>query len=260
MSAHRASNGVAYRLVGTGEPLLLLHGLLVSGRMFEPLIGHLRTRYRMLIPDLRGHGKSGMLPGPYDVATIARDLDCVLAEAGFARFVVLGYSHGGAVAQQLARRRSQDVKQLVLACTYACNASTRRELIEAHIFVGLLRIVSPGTLGRIILWASRRNAHDSSSLDPGQLEWLQAMMAENTARAMREAAKELIAFDSRPWLQDIRTRTLVIAGTEDDGVPRHHYETLLNGIPNATGRLVDGAGHTLAWTHTRELADILLSG
>ena len=43
----------------------------------------------------------------------------------------------------------------------------------------------------------------------------------------------------------------------DLSVPRHHFDTLVRGIPGAVGRLVDHAGHTLAWTHTRELAEII---
>jgi pimeloyl-ACP methyl ester carboxylesterase len=69
----------------------------------------------------------------------------------------------------------------------------------------------------------------------------------------------LITFDSRPWLSEITVPTLIVAGKDDYAVPRHHYEDLLRGIPDASGRLVDGAGHTLVWTHTRELAGILRS-
>src|SRR5438552_6630473 len=97
---YRASNGIFYRVEGEGEPLVLLHGLMATGAMFDPLVDLLRGRYRMLVPDLRGHGKSGELAGPYDVAAFAADLDIVLAEAGFDRAAVMDYSHGGALAQQ----------------------------------------------------------------------------------------------------------------------------------------------------------------
>jgi alpha/beta hydrolase family protein len=85
--------------------------------MFDPLIVLLRHRFRMLVPNLRGHERSGDLDGPCNVQALASDLDVVLAEAGFDRCAVMGYSHGGAVAQQ------------ILACTYACNVSTLRERV-----------------------------------------------------------------------------------------------------------------------------------
>ncbi|MFI4974480.1 MAG: alpha/beta fold hydrolase [Caulobacterales bacterium] len=72
---------------------------------------------------------------------------------------------------------------------------------------------------------------------------------------MRGAAHGLISFDSRPWLAEIKVPALVVGGTHDTGVPQHHFDMLVNGIPGARGVLIDRAGHTLIWTHTRELAE-----
>ena len=70
----RAPNGFYYRLTGRGRPLLLLHGLMASGAMFDPLVELLRNDFRLLIPDLRGYGQNGGRAGPYDVAAMAGDL------------------------------------------------------------------------------------------------------------------------------------------------------------------------------------------
>ena len=252
---YRASNGIFYRTEGEGEPLLLLHGLMVSGSMFDPFVALVRDRFRMLIPDLRGHGKSGDLAGPYAVAALTADLDVVLAESGFDRCAVMGYSHGGAVAQQLAHTRPALVSKLILACTYACNVATLRERIEANALLALLRLVSPGTIGKLMMYASRPKA--AIALTSEQARWLQSLLAANRAPAMRGAVRGLIAFDSRPWLKEITVPTLVVAGTHDKAVPRHHFDTLARGIPGAIGRLIDGAGHTLIWTHMREFAQIV---
>jgi 3-oxoadipate enol-lactonase len=254
---YRASNGIFFRIEGDGEPLLLLHGVMVAGAMFDPLIELLRDRFRMLIPDLRGHGKSGDLDGPYDVAALASDLDIVLLEARFERCVVMGYSHGGAVAQQLAYTRPAAVSKLILACTYACNVSKLRERLECVAFIALLRLCSPGMLAKVIFQPSDSKQTGAKGLTREQAAWMQSILAVNRAPAMRGALKGLIAFDSRPWLKEIRVPTLVVGGTHDTAVPRHHFDTLANGIPGANGRLVDRAGHTLLWTHTRELADII---
>ena len=151
------------------------------------------------------------------------------------------------------------MSKLVLACTYACNVATPRERIEAGVLVSLLSVIGPGTLGKLTLWASQLQAQDGSGLTRDQLEWLQALMAGNSRAAMREAAKGLISFDSRAWLDRIQSPTLVVAGADDAGVPRHHYDALVNGIPGAVGHLIEGAGHTLVWTHTRQFAELLLN-
>jgi len=254
---YQASNGIFFRIEGDGEPLLLLHGAMAAGAMFDPLIELLRDRFRMLIPDLRGHGKSGNLDGPYDVATLASDLDIVLAEARFDPCAVMGYSHGGAVAQQLAHARPAAVSKLTLACTYACNVSTLRERFECGVFLTLLRFLSPGVLAKLIFQPSKTTPTGAVGLTREQAEWMQSILAANRAPAMRGVVRGLIAFDSRPWLKEIRAPTLVVGGTHDSAVPRHHFDTLVSGIPGAIGRLVDRGGHTLVWTHTRELADIM---
>ena len=169
----------------------------------------------------------------------------------------MGYSHGGAVAQQLAHTRPAVVSKLLLACTYACNAATLRERLEASMLLALLRVFSPSTIAKLILHASKPKPTGEIGLTTEQTAWLQSIMAANRAPAMRSAARGLITFDSRPWLKELSAPTLVVGGTHDSGVPRHHFDTLVSGIPGATGRLVDRAGHTLLWTHTREFADIV---
>jgi 3-oxoadipate enol-lactonase len=250
----RAPNGLYYRVTGRGPPLVLLHGLMASGAMFDPLAELLRDDFRLLIPDLRGHGQSGEMGGPYDPATMAGDLESVMAEAGFARANLLGYSHGGAVAQELARVQPQAIAKLFLVCTYACNVATLREYAEGLGMVSLLSVVSPRTVAGVMLWLGR-------SAMPGmtaeKTAWMTGIIGANDRKKMRAAAKGLITFDSRPWLKDISVPTVVIAGAEDTAVPAHHFRTLVSGIPAAQGTLVQGAGHTLLWTHTEELAGMI---
>ena len=148
----------------------LLHGVMATGEMFDPLVPFLQSGFRMLIPDLRGHGKSGELPGPYDVPALAADLDPVIAESGFERCAVLGYSHGGAVAQQLAHAKPESVRRMMLACTYACNVATLRERVEAGVFLLLLRVFSPRTVANLVVQPSKLNRSGGTGLTKEQAD------------------------------------------------------------------------------------------
>src|SRR5437763_2385973 len=104
---------------GAGPALLLIHGLMVSGAMYQPVLPSLATHYRVIVPDLRGHGRSGALPEPYSVEQLARDLAQLLDDLQVDAAHILGYSQGGAVAQQFARDYPKRVRGLVLGCTFA---------------------------------------------------------------------------------------------------------------------------------------------
>jgi pimeloyl-ACP methyl ester carboxylesterase len=87
---HRSSNGLFYRTAGKGPPVLLLHGMMATGEMFDPLTELLQDHFQLIVPDLRGHGLSQNVPRPYDVPGLAADLGPLLAEAGATRCAVLG--------------------------------------------------------------------------------------------------------------------------------------------------------------------------
>lgn len=72
-----------------------------------------------------------------------------------------------------------------------------------------------------------------------------------------EAIHALQTFDSRAWLGEIQCPTVVIAGSADTAVPIHHADMLRKGIANAELRVINGAKHTLLWTHPRQLVEII---
>jgi pimeloyl-ACP methyl ester carboxylesterase len=230
---------------GAGTPLLLIHGLMASGAMFQPVLPAFATHYRVIVPDLRGHGRSGALPGPYRVEQLAHDLTPLLDDLQVEAADILGYSQGGAVAQQFARDYPKRVRCLVLACTFAYNMLSRRERLEGILSPWMVRILGLRRLARLVI-----DGTGGSRLPPENARWLEGILSANDKARMVAAVEAMNAFDSRPWLDQITCPTLVIAGAEDTAVPLAHAQMLAQGIPDALLRVVDGAGHTLIYTHT----------
>src|SRR5947208_596608 len=100
--------------------------------MFDPVIDRFAVRHRVIVPDLRGYGGSRGLPPPYTARQLAADLPRLLDHLEIGSTAVLGYSHGGAIAQQLALDYPNRCNRLVIACTYACNMATPREKLEGR--------------------------------------------------------------------------------------------------------------------------------
>jgi 3-oxoadipate enol-lactonase len=242
---------VHYTERGQGPALLLVHGLMVTGEMFDPVLDKLASHHRVVVPDLRGHGRSRHLPRASTVADLAADLSRLLDHLEIRSAAVLGYSNGGTVAQQLAADHAERCTRLVLACTYAYNMATPREWVEGHLGPLLIRLVGMPRLARVIV------APVSDELGADRARWLANLMAGQDRTLMLEAWRTMMRFDSRPWLGRISCPTLVVAASADSGVPAHHARTLHRGIPHAQLAVVDGAQHTLIWTHTEQFLTIV---
>ena len=232
---------------GSGPPLLLVHGLMVTGEMFEPVIEHFATQHRVIVPDLRGHGRSRGLPPPYTAAQLASDLSHLLDHLGIDSAAVLGYSQGGAIAQQLVLDHPKRCDRLVLACTYAFNMATPREWLEGHLLPLLVYVLGTGRFTKLVV------SQGLKQVSKERADWLAGLMADQDRKLMVSAWRETMAFDSRRRLAEIRCPTLVVAASNDQAVPIHHAKMLHEGIPGSQLVIIDGADHALIWTHSDEL-------
>src|SRR5215216_7693528 len=147
----RSSQLLYFTEYGSGPPLLLVHGLMVTGEMFKPVIDPLASRHHLIIPDLRGHGRSQGFPPPYTAEQLASDLSRLLDHLGIDSTAVLGYSQGGAIAQQLVMDHPKRCDRLVLACTYAFNMATTREWLEGHLAPLLIRVLGMRRLANLVV-------------------------------------------------------------------------------------------------------------
>jgi pimeloyl-ACP methyl ester carboxylesterase len=232
---------------GSGPPLLLVHGLGMSGDMFEPIVESLARRHRLIIPDLRGCGKSRNLPPPYSVKQQAADLAALLDHLGIAASDALGYSQGGPVVEQLALDYPGKVRRLILSNTYAYNMATLREKIEGHIVPLLIRLLGVRLFVDLII------AQGLKQIPQERRAWVASLIArtwgESDPKSLALAWREAIAFDSRSRLHEIRCPTLVIAGSHDTAVPIHHAKMLHDGIASSKLVVIEGADHALMWAH-----------
>jgi 3-oxoadipate enol-lactonase len=218
--------------------------------MFEPVLDRFAAFHRVIVPDLRGHGRSRALPPPYTARQLAADLAALLQRLGIVSAAILGYSQGGAIAQQLALDWPERCSRLVLGCTYAYNMATPREWVEGHMTPFLLRLLGPHRFAEFVV------AQGAKELSKERAAWLVNLMANQDRKLMAAAWRETMAFDSRWRLAEITCPTLIVAGSEDQAVPLHHAQMLHAGIGGSQLVVIEGAGHTLIWTHSDEFARV----
>jgi 3-oxoadipate enol-lactonase len=200
---------------GAGPAVMLLHGWISSADLnwWGVYAGLIEAGYRVLAIDHRGHGR-GLRPlVPFRLSDCAGDAAAVLRAVGAAPTVVVGYSMGGAIAQLLARDHPESVRGVVLCATaqHWQDARTRRAFKGLGV-LGLVLSMAPRTTYRIGL---RRSGVLESERSP----WLRSELMRHSARDLAEAGRELLRFDSRPWLASVRPPLAVVVNTRDELVP-----------------------------------------
>ena len=105
---------VAYQDAGDGETLLLIHGMAGSSATWRDVIPALATNYRVIAPDLLGHGESDKPRGDYSLGAFAASLRDLLDALGIARATIIGQSLGGGIAMQFAYQHRDRCERVVL--------------------------------------------------------------------------------------------------------------------------------------------------
>jgi pimeloyl-ACP methyl ester carboxylesterase len=119
-------------------------------------------------------------------------------------------------------------------------------MLEGHLAPVLIRVLGMRRMAKLAI------SQSLLSLDAKQALWLVEVMAAQDQSLMLTAWRETMSFDSRPRLGEIACPTLILAGSNDRGVPIHHAEMLHEGIAESRLVVIDGADHALLWTHTDE--------
>src|SRR5262245_17095887 len=88
----------AFSVEGEGAPLILIHGIGASRHSWDGIVDRLKSKYRCITYDLRGHGKSPLPPPPYGLDDLVGDLEALRAELGLAKVHIAGHSLGGMIA------------------------------------------------------------------------------------------------------------------------------------------------------------------
>ncbi len=193
-----------------------MHGLLATGEIFEPAIGPFAQRHTVIVPDMRGHGRSSHLAGPHTAERLSKDLVELLDAEGVESAGVLGYSQGGAVAQRFARDYPERIRHLVLVCAYVSHRLSVWQRLENALLLRVLERFGARTATRMIvslaLVATRVGIRGRHHLALDRARRIGEIMASNDTERMIEATRAMTGFDSREWLGRIACPTLVVCG------------------------------------------------
>jgi 3-oxoadipate enol-lactonase len=236
-----------YEIEGQGEDLLLISGLGqdVTGWAFQ--VPRYALYYRVITFDNRDVGRSGDATGPYKVGDMAEDAAALMDALGINRAYVLGYSMGGAIAQELALRHPEKVRKLILASTTAQLGRYKISIFEPMKFI---REQDPD--GKIMVNLQLFMVMTREFL---KLKRATEMMAEMLLHPPFPQSGEGFArqidanrsFDTLDRLHSVKAPTLVLVGDQDILTTPWEAKELADAIPGARFQILEDGGHGLVF-------------
>ena len=231
---------IAFDDIGSGFPVVFIHGFPLNRTMWEPQVTALVAEFRCITIDMRGFGGSAAVP-PYSMDRYADDVAAILDALGIARAVIVGLSMGGYVAFAMWRRHRKRIRGLVLADTRAVADTEdaierRRDMIAAAESQGATAIANAQIAGLV-----GRTTRDKR---PDIYDATHRMIAQTSVAGIVGALEALIERpDSTPTLSTIDVPTLIIVGDEDVITPPKEARKLQDAIPRSRLEVLKGAGH-----------------
>jgi pimeloyl-ACP methyl ester carboxylesterase len=223
-----------YETLGTGRPLILLHGGLGSGEMFGATLPALAEHHQVIAVDLQGHGRTADIDRSIDIRLMADDIAALIDHLGLEKPDVVGYSLGGGVAFFTAVKYPEKVGRLVMA-----SAHIRRDAIPAEMLAQQAQV----------------NAAAAEFLKDTPMYRLYQGVAprpEDFPRLLDKVGEAMAHdYDYTEEVRSLKVPTLIVAADADMAPPSHYVEAfkLLDGGLRDGGWMGEGrpkGGHALA--------------
>ena len=226
---------------GRGRPVILLHGFPLDRTMWDDQAPVLAERFRVIVPDLRGHGETDAPPGPYTMEQHAADVRALMDRLGIEQAALVGLSMGGYIMLSFLERYPERVWAAVLADTRPQADSPETRQVRAD----QARLVQAEGLEPFIdQQIPRMYAEATIRERPELVERYRQIVRRSRPRAVAAALDGLAARPDRtPTLDQIRCPTLVIVGGEDVATPVADSELMARSIPNARLEIIPDVGH-----------------
>ena len=244
MKKYRVSSGVeiAYYDSGAGRPIVFLHSFGHNKTMWSPQLTHFLERgFRVIAPDMPGHGDSSFDPAHHTVDLIAQAYVELLEHLDLRRVVLAGISMGGYVALRMWARRPGLIGGLVLSNT---KAESDSEEIVARRRAQIASIEQKGIETFIREGAPKRLSPKTLERRPWVLDAITMMnltvSAEANAATLDAMARKA---DDTATLATIDVPALITSGSDDIFIPKTSAGTLAGGIRGARTHVIADTGH-----------------
>lgn len=231
-----------YSDLGSGYPLVLIHGMGSDHVIWGGLIPLLQKDYWVITMDLRGHGLSSKTPGPYSIELFADDIYRLLKSLNISKAHLLGHSMGGAIVQEMAINNPDIISSLTLIASFSyVDHFLKENLIK-------LRDVMSKKGYNAFFDACLEFAHNPQYVIDNKelLNDFRDKMAKNSSiSSLTSAINACLEFNCTALLNKIVAPSLIMAGEEDRFVSIDQAIKICERIPNTEINILPAASHNM---------------
>jgi len=222
----RTVNGMQmyYEVRGGGQPLVLLHGFFGCGRFWQAMVPGLAEKYRVIVPDLRGHGWTTNPTGRFTHRQAAHDIFALLDQLGVRRFKAMGISTGGMTLLHMATQQRDRVEAMVVISATTYFPGPARAVMR--------RITTIDSLPPPVVQPLRECARRGER----QIEALVSQF-----HGFKDSYDDMTF--TEPTLQSITARTLIVHGDRDMFFPIDIPTQLYKAIPRSYLWIIPNGSH-----------------
>lgn len=229
-----------HEIHGDGLPVLMIHGFPFDRTIWKSQVAALSSDYRVITPDLRGHGQTPASDGVYTMDLLAHDVLALLDELGVERAVWVGHSMGGYLSMAALRLAPERLMGLALVATHPHADSEDRRIQRIQSAESALENGSANIALSMMSMLFATNTDPKSPTARGVYDIMIEASPEGLNGALRGMAERP---ESVATLQALSIPALVIAGAEDQIVDVAVAEKMAAMIPQAELVVVPEAGH-----------------
>ncbi|MFJ9815838.1 alpha/beta fold hydrolase [Streptomyces sp. NPDC101151] len=224
--------------VSSRVPLVLVHGHPFDRTMWAPQLAAFCAGRRVIAPDLRGYGSSGVTPGIVPLGRHARDIEELLDFLAADSFVLAGLSMGGQIAMECYARFGDRIRGLVLADTFPDPETPEgrrgRNALADRLLAEGMRGYADEVLEKMVA------PYAGPEVKAHVHRMMTATSPEGAAASLRGRAERP---DYRPLLAEVTVPTLVVVGADDTYTPVPDAEAMHAALPDSVLHVVEGAAH-----------------
>ncbi len=227
--------------VGNGPAVVLLHGYPFNRSMWREQTEALCASYRVITPDLRGHGETSVTPETATMDDMARDVAALLDKLDIRRVTLGGLSMGGYVTLAFYRRFPLRVRALILADTRPqadnTEAQRKREEQAEKILKEGMQSIADDFLTKVLTTATLNEK-------PETVERIREMILKTDPQGAANALRGMaVRHDQTDFLEEIFAPALILVGSEDQLTPPSDAELMRREIRGSRLEIIEGASH-----------------